>query len=111
MKNLNLIGRLGADATVKEISEGKHVMEMNVFVNGTKKDSPAQVVKVVQFGNKPFTNSHLFKKGNLVSASGNNEVEAYLSKDGVAKASEVLYASYLHLESMADGNKEQAAAE
>lgn len=111
MKTVSIIGRVGADATTKQISEGTHVMEMNVFVNVPGKDKDAQVIKVQHFSSKPHGNTHLFKKGNLISASGTSTIDAYLSKDGQAKANEVLTANHLHLEVSAEANKEKSTEE
>lgn len=103
MKNLIITARLAHDAEVKQLPSGSHVLEVAAYATDKKGDD--HIIKLVQFSKEAPKNSHLFKKGNLVSASGTNKIEAYINKAGEAVATETLTVDNLHLEQSTEANR------
>lgn len=84
MLNSNVIGRLGADAELKQTKNGKSFVSYRVasddFVNGNK---ITQWVRVTDFTEKGNRLLQYLKKGSLVNVSGILSVSQYQSnKDG-----------------------------
>ena len=84
MLNSNVIGRLGADAELKQTKNGKNFVSYrgasDGFVNGNK---ITQWVRVTDFTEKGNRLLQYLKKGSLVNVSGILSVSQYQSnKDG-----------------------------
>lgn len=98
MKRLQITGRLAEDAKVKELEGGKFVLEANVYCDDSRNTS--HIVQVTQFFKESPKNADLFKKGSIISAFGENKVNAWTTKEGEPRATEVLYADRFHVESV-----------
>lgn len=91
-----LIGRATKDAEVLNSKQGKKYARFSVAVNeyfgkkGEKKEKP-YFYNVLVF-NKTSGNAESIKKGDLVLVDGRPDVDPYISEDGEAKASLVVYA-------------------
>lgn len=80
-------GRVGADAEVKTVGNGKVLTQLSVAVNtgyGDYKKTTWLTVKV--WGERGANAAPLFKKGALVAGSGEAILNEYTGKDGVAHA-------------------------
>lgn len=94
MQQLILLGRATKDAEVLESKEGKKYAKFSLAVNeymGKGKEDRTTFYNTLVF-NKSYDKTESIKKGDLVLVEGRPEVDAYLSKEGEAKASLVVFA-------------------
>lgn len=82
INNCTFTGRLGADAVVKTIPNGKSIMEMSVAVNSGYGDYKKTLwIKAKQFGDRVNNIVGIFKKGALVGFSGKLDTDEWTGKD------------------------------
>ena len=88
---MEIVGRITADATVKELEDGRNVVHFTIAVNDRYKPKGREVVKVTTFYNCSYwispKKAEVLKKGTLVQVSGRLSLHAYAGADGTAKAS------------------------
>ncbi len=98
MQKLLLVGRVTRDAEVISAKSGKDFVSFGLAVNRyiTKDKEVSQETtfyEVLSFGeNKVKAAEEKVKKGDLVFLEGRPEADAYLGKDGTAKASLKVFA-------------------
>jgi len=97
MQQMLVLGRATKDAEVLESKEGKKYARFSLAVNemmgkGKKKEERSYFYNVLIF-NKTYDKVDVIKKGDLVMVDGRPDVDAYLSNDGEAKASIIVYAN------------------
>ena len=93
-QQLLLVGRATKDGEVFESKKGKKFGAFSVAVNrytdkdkkGKEKEEHTTFYEIVSFGKRGEAVSEYIKKGDLMSVMGRPEAQAYLSKDGEAKA-------------------------
>lgn len=89
-----VLGRATKDAEVLESKGGKKYAKFSVAVNeylGKDKEEKTTFYDALVF-NKTSENADLIKKGDLVLLEGRPDVDPYISKEGEAKASLLIYA-------------------
>ncbi|KXK27441.1 MAG: Single-stranded DNA-binding protein [candidate division WS6 bacterium OLB20] len=96
LQQLYLLGRSTRDAEVLESKEGKQYAKFSLAINeyygkGDDRQEKTQYYNVLVF-NKSSERATQIKKGDLVLVDGRPDVDAYISKDGEAKASLVVFA-------------------
>lgn len=83
INSFSFTGRLGADAVVKTLPSGKHVMEMSVAINTGYGDYKKTLwAKVKVWGEKVNNIAPIFTKGALVGGSGELGTNVWTGKDG-----------------------------
>lgn len=95
MQELILLGRATNDGELLESKDGKSYAKFSLAVNeyqGKDKDEKTTFYNVLIF-NKSHPKIKDIKKGNLVMIEGRPDVDAYISKEGEAKASLVVFAN------------------
>lgn len=93
LQQLLVLGRATKDAEIMESKEGKKYARFSVAVNeylGKDRDEKTQFYNILIF-NKTFEKADKVKKGDLVMIEGRPDVDAYLSNEGEAKASMIVY--------------------
>lgn len=82
--SVNVIGRLGADASVKEVN-GKKVANFNVAVNESYKDKEGKKQSTTVWVDAALWNAEpiypFLKKGTLVAITGKPGINAYIKDD------------------------------
>jgi len=99
MQQLLLLGRATKDAEVLESKQGKKYAKFGMAVNeymGKEKGSTAYFYDVLIF-NKSVPKADRIKKGDLIILNGKPNAEAYISKEGEAKAKMIVYAKTWNL--------------
>jgi single-strand DNA-binding protein len=94
LQHLLILGRSTKDAEVTESKDGKKYARFSVAVNeylGKEKADKVTFYNVLIF-NKSSEKADKIKKGDMVLVEGKPEADAYVSKDGTAKANIVVYA-------------------
>jgi len=96
LQQLYLLGRSTKDAEVLESKEGKQYAKFSLAINeyfgrGDDRTDRTQFYNVLVV-NKSSENASRIKKGDLVLVDGRPDVDAYISKDGEAKANMVVFA-------------------
>ncbi|MFQ5492685.1 MAG: single-stranded DNA-binding protein [Candidatus Dojkabacteria bacterium] len=94
LQQVFLLGRATKDAEVLESKEGKNYAKFSLAVNqymGKERDERTTFYNVLVF-NKSHSKADKIKKGDLLLVDGRPDVDAYLSNEGEAKASLVVYA-------------------
>lgn len=89
---MEIIGRLTADANVSETKTGKKVVNFSIAVNDTfKTKSSRELQQVTNYFNCSYWLNEgiaaYLQKGGLVELQGRIGVNAYINKEGEAKAS------------------------
>lgn len=100
-QQLFLLGRATKDAEVTKSKQGKPYAKFSLAVNETvgsnskkkskEKEERTYFYNILVF-NKTSANADMIKKGDLVMVDGRPEVDPYISNEGEAKASMVVYA-------------------
>jgi len=93
LQQLILLGRATKDAEVLESKDGKNYARFSVAVNeylGKDKDERTTFYNALIF-NKSQAKADIIKKGDQVLIEGRPDVDPYLSKEGEAKASLVVF--------------------
>lgn len=90
MIKLEIIGRLGSDATIKEI-ENNQVIEFSIAVSETftkngEKQTNTTWINAKKWGNNTSIAQYLLK-GGQVYVSGKPKNRAYIKSDGTAEVS------------------------
>lgn len=86
INSFTFTGRLGADAVVKTLPSGKHVMEMSAAVNTGYGDYKKTLwVKIKVWGEKVNNIAPIFTKGALVGGSGELSTNTWTGTDGVQR--------------------------
>jgi single-strand DNA-binding protein len=97
LQQIFLLGRATKDAEVSESKGGKPYAKFSLAVNeyiGSKdkeKQEKTYFYNVLVF-NKSLERADMIKKGDLVMVDGRPDVDPYISGEGEAKASMVIYA-------------------
>lgn len=99
---MEIIGRLTADAIVSETKTGKKVVNFSIAVNDNyKPKGSTEVQQVTSFFNCSYwlndTIASYMKKGGLLELQGRISINAYLNKEGEAKASLNFHVSNIKL--------------
>ena len=82
INSFSFTGRLGADAAVKTLPSGKHVMEMSVAINTGYGDYKKTLwAKVKVWGEKVNNIAPIFTKGALIGGSGELGTNVWTGKD------------------------------
>jgi single-strand DNA-binding protein len=105
MIKLQLIGRLGRDATAKEFNE-KFVIDLNVAVSERYKEEEKTTWVKASYWVKSDKLVQYLTKGSIVYLEGRPSVEVFVNKDGESKASLVLTVNTLELISGAKQQEE-----
>lgn len=111
---MEIIGRLTADAIVSETKTGKKVVNFSIAVNDNyKPKGSTEVQQVTNFFNCSYwlneTIAAYMKKGGLVEMQGRISVNAYLNKEGEAKATLNFHVNNLKLHGKPNGGNTEAA--
>lgn len=108
-RTLNLIQLIGwstTDASVRTIGGGSQVANFTLAVEGSRKDSDAQFLKISVGGELAAVAGDLVKKGSQVFVAGPLETRAWKGADGrERKTTEVLCRKFIVL-----GSKDEDAA-
>jgi single-strand DNA-binding protein len=98
LQQLFLLGRATKDAEISESKSGKQYAKFSLAVNeylggkGKEAKEKTYFYNILVF-NKSLTRTDKIKKGDLVMVDGRPEVDPYISNEGEAKASMVVYAN------------------
>jgi|SRR3972149_10587485 len=96
LQQLFLLGRATKDAEVAESKNGKPYAKFSLAVNeylggkGKEKSEKTYFYNALIF-NKSLERADMIKKGDLVMVDGRPDVDPYISNEGEAKASMVIY--------------------
>lgn len=94
LQQLIILGRATRDGEKLSSKDGKNYAKFSLAVNeyfSKTKDERTTFYEVLVF-NKSVEKADTIKKGSLVMVQGRPEVDAYLSKNGEAKANLVVFA-------------------
>jgi len=96
-----LTGRLTANATVKEISEDKQVVNFSVAVNDNYKTKDGQKVESVRYFKCAYWASAaiapFLKKGGLVELAGRIDLQVWNDMEGKAKGTLTMHINNIRL--------------
>ena len=82
INNFTFTGRLGADAVVKTLPSGKHVMEMSAAINTGYGDYKKTLwAKIKVWGEKVNNIAPIFTKGALIGGAGELSTDTWVGKD------------------------------
>lgn len=116
--NVRLIGRLGFDPELVEVSEGKKVAKLRLATNDYYKDSEGNRVEETQWHqvvawNKLAELCHSYlKKGQEIAIDGKLSTRSYTDKEGIVRyATEILMDQFLIIQSPQPQNEKQEQKE
>jgi single-strand DNA-binding protein len=96
-----LTGRLTANATVKEISEGKQVVNFSIAVNDRNKTKGGEAKENTRYFRCAYWNSTAIapylKKGGLVELAGRIDLQVWNDKDGNARGALTMHVNNIKL--------------
>jgi single-strand DNA-binding protein len=89
--SVRLIGRIGQNPEVKEVSNGKKLAKFSVAINETYKNNEGERVtdtqwhNITAWGKQAELVEKLLKKGSEVALEGKLSNNSYVDKDGVKR--------------------------
>ncbi|HTE11827.1 MAG TPA: single-stranded DNA-binding protein [Chitinophagaceae bacterium] len=96
-----LTGRLTANAVVKEISEGKQVVNFSIAVNDRYKTKGGERVESTRYFKCAYwattAIAPFLRKGGLVELSGRIDVQVWNDKEGKAKGTLTMHVNNIKL--------------
>jgi single-strand DNA-binding protein len=112
---MEITARLTGDAIVNTVKNDRQVVNFNVAINDSyKAKGSSEVTKIVTYAKcdywvNPGVAQYL-TKGTLVELQGRVGVNAYMGKDGTAKATLTFHVNTIKLHGKANGGSVETAA-
>lgn len=113
MMNISLIGRVGADAEVKDLGNNQ-VINFNVavsesFTKNGQKETKTTWFQIQKWGNNTAVAQYI-KKGNQIYVSGKPANRAFLGSDGTAQIANGINAFEIELLGSANDSSQPSAS-
>ncbi|MDQ8051957.1 MAG: single-stranded DNA-binding protein [Pedobacter sp.] len=111
---MEVVGRLTADAVIRKVAEDKKVVGFSLAVNDSFRSNGERREVTTFFECSYWRNegiAEFLTKGSLVQIYGRVGVNAYLSRDGEARASLTFHVSEIKLFGSGSANDSQKVAE
>lgn len=103
LNSVSIVGRLGADPELRHTQSGTAVADLNVAINGRKKDDPPTWVTVTAWGRTAEIAAEYLHKGSLVGISGRLTEDVWQAQDGSNRRKLKVTANELMLMPRGDG--------